>query len=153
MASASSTIKTRAVPSKGRKLASRSSSRITGTLMMFLKGRAIATSACSLQIIRSLLSSSLVKGGKVEREILLHEEHSSQASTPTRLRQLKALASSSANNFFPMPCSPVKSSEPGTRPLLSKRRNVSPASWLPISSENIKNSSPLCGLYKQRPHE
>src|SRR6266852_2751939 len=136
--SASSTIKTRAAPSNGRKLASRSSSRITFTLMMFLYGRAMATSACSLQISLSLLSSSSLKGGKVDREMRLQDEHSSHASTPTRLRQFIAFASSSANSFLPIPSSPVNSSEPGTRPLTSRCRSDSFTSSLPMSVENIK---------------
>src|SRR5712692_11618880 len=94
-------------------------------------------SACSLQIILSLSSSSLPNGGKVEREIRLHEEHSSQASTPTRLRQFIALASSSAKSFLPIPASPVKSSDPGTRPETSKRRSDSLTWSLPMRRENI----------------
>src|SRR5260370_32065770 len=97
----------------------------------------MATSACSLQIILSLLSSSLVKGGKVDREIRLHEEHSSQASTPMRWRQFRAFANSSAKSVLPMPSSPVKSREPGTLPLDNKRRRDSFISSLPISLENM----------------
>src|SRR6185295_3129958 len=102
----------------------------------------MATSPCSLQIIRSLLSSALENGGKVDFAILRQEEHSSQASTPTRLRQFSALASSSANNFLPTPSSPVKSSEPGMRPLASKRRKVSFASSLPMRVANIRATAP-----------
>src|SRR6266446_10598425 len=105
--------------------------------MICLCGRTIATSACSLQISRCLLSSSLVKGGNVDREIRLHEEHSSQASTPMRWRQFRALANSSAKSFLPMPSSPVKSKEPGTLPPDNKRRRDSFISSLPISVENI----------------
>src|SRR6266508_2307182 len=97
----------------------------------------MATSVCSLQIILFLSSSSLPKGGNVDREILLQDEHSSQASSPLRLRQFRTLANSSANTFLPMPCEPVKSSDPGTRPLPSKRRRDSFPSSLPISLENI----------------
>src|ERR1043166_6668615 len=99
----------------------------------------MATSPCSLQIIRSRLSKASENGGKVEFAILLHDEHSSQASAPARLRQFKALASSSANSFLPTPSSPVKSSEPGMLPLASKRRKVSFASSLPIRVANIKS--------------
>src|SRR5262245_6622808 len=137
MYSASSTMKTRAAPSKGRKFASRSNSRIGFTRMICLYGRTIATSVFSLQIIRSLLSSASVKGGKVELASRRQDEHSSQPSTPTRLRQLSAFASSSANSFFPIPSSPVKRSDPGTRPPLSRRRSESFTSSLPIRDENI----------------
>src|SRR5229473_7940421 len=98
----------------------------------------MATSACSLQINLSLSSSTFPNGGNVDREIRVHEEHSSQASTPTRLRQFIALASSSAKSFLPIPASPVKSSEPGTRPETSKRRSDSLTWSLPMSVENIK---------------
>src|ERR1700730_3308069 len=138
MVSASSTTKIRAAPSNGRKLASRSNSRMGLTRIICLNGRAIATSACSLHISRSLSSSSLPKGGKVDREILLQDEHSSQASSPLRFRQFRALANSSANSFLPIPCIPVKSSDPGTRPLASKRRRDSFTSSLPISGEKKK---------------
>src|SRR5262245_23754968 len=94
-------------------------------------------SACSLQVKRSLLSSAPAKGGKVEFEIRLHEEHSSQPSIPARLRQLSALASSSANNFFPIPSSPVNRRDPGMRPPASKRRSASFTSSFPMSVENI----------------
>src|ERR1043165_874402 len=97
----------------------------------------MATSACSLQTILALSSSSSPNGGKLDREIRLHDEHSSQASTPWRLRQLSAFANSSANNFLPMPDSPVKRSEPGKRPLDKSRRSVSFASSLPMRFENI----------------
>src|SRR4030095_4675212 len=97
----------------------------------------MATSVCSLQIILFLSSSSLPKGGNVDREIRLQDEHSSQASTPLRLRQFRALANSSANSFLPIPCAPVKSSDPGTRPLASNRRRDSFPSSLPISVENM----------------
>src|SRR5213080_1329387 len=114
----------------------------------------MATSMCSLQIKRLLSSSSFPNGAKAERPIRLHEEHSSQASKvrslvfglwslvrlfPTvRLRQLKALAISSAKSFLPMPSSPVKSSEPVVRPVASKRRSESFTSSLPMRRENIK---------------
>src|SRR5258708_21085977 len=101
----------------------------------------MARSACSLQIILSLLSSSLGKGGKVDREIRLQDEHSSQASTPTRWRQFRALANSSAKSFLPMPSSPVKSIEPGTLPPESRRRRDSFTSSLPMSVENISAAS------------
>src|SRR3977135_2601907 len=97
----------------------------------------MARSACSLQIILSLLSSSLVKGGNVDREIRLQDEHWSQASTPIRWRQFMALVNSSANSFFPMPSSPVKSIEPGTLPPERRRRRDSLTSSFPISLENI----------------
>src|SRR5437773_1279774 len=106
--------------------------------MICLYGRTIATSPCSHQISRSLLSSALVNGGKVEFEILLQDEHSSHASTATRLRQFNALANSSAKSFLPMPASPVKSREPGMRPLASKCRSASLTSSLPIGRENIR---------------
>src|SRR2546423_5765965 len=141
MYSASSTIKTRAAPSNGRKFASRSSSRIGLTRMMWLYGLTIATSACSLQIIRSLLSSALENGGKVECEMRLHDEHSSQASTPTRLRQLSALANSSAKSFLPMPASPVNKSEPGTRPPVSNCRKPCFTSSFPMRVENMIGKS------------
>src|SRR6266404_674873 len=128
---------TRAAPSKGRKLASRSSSRIGLTRMICLCGRTMATSACSLQIILSLLSSSLGKGGKVDLEIRLQDEHSPQPSTPMLWRQFRALANSRAKSFLPMPSSPVKSIEPGTLPPDSKRRSDSFTSSLPIRVENI----------------
>ena len=142
MLSASSTTKTRAAPSNGRKLASRSSSRIGLTRIICLNGRTIARSACSLQISRSRLSSSLLKGGNVDREILLHEEHSSQPSIPFRWRQFRALANSSAKSFLPIPSSPVNSSEPGRRPPAIKRRSDSFTSSLPMSLENMGNSKP-----------
>src|ERR1700730_10408046 len=110
------------------------------TRIICLDGRTIATSVCSLQINLVSSSSSLPKEGNVEREILLHDEHWSHASTPLRLRQFRALANSSANSFLPIPCSPVKSSEPGTRPSASKRRRDSFTSSLPISVENISQS-------------
>src|SRR5438128_7312656 len=106
--------------------------------MICLYGRTLARSACSLQIIRSLSSSALPNGGKVDAEMRLHEEHSSQASTPTRSRQFMAFANSSAKSFLPIPSSPVKSREPGTRPLVSKRRRLSFTSSLPIRVENIR---------------
>src|SRR5260370_39350075 len=98
----------------------------------------MATSPCSLQISRSLSSSSLPNGGNVDRDILRHDEHSSHASTPCRLRQLKAFANSRANSFFPIPWSPVNRSEPGTRPLSSSRRSDSLTSLLPMRRENIR---------------
>src|SRR3977135_3173438 len=112
--------------------------------MMCLKGRTFARSACSLQIILSLSSSSLPNGGNVDREIRLQEEHSSQASTPWRWRQFSDLASSSAKSFLPMPSSPVKSIEPGTRLPESKRRSDSFTSSLPMSLENISVIDDLC---------
>src|SRR5437763_11426223 len=109
---------------------------------------------CSLQIKRFLSSSSFPNGAKAERAIRLHDEHSSQESrvrtcvfglwslvwlsAPMRLRQLKALAISSAKSFLPMPSSPVKSSEPVVRPVASKRRSESFTSSLPMRRENIK---------------
>src|SRR5262249_22578287 len=104
-------------------------------------------SACSLQIILSLLSSASLNGGKLELAILLHDEHSSHASTPERLRQFSALASSSAKSFFPMPSSPVKSREPGRRPPASNFRRVSLTSSLPISFENIKGKAQRAKSY------
>src|ERR1051326_2191916 len=97
----------------------------------------MATSACSLQIIRSLLSSALENGGNVDFEIRLHDEHSSHASTPTRWRQLSALANSRANSFFPMPASPVNKSDPGTRPLLSNCRKACFTSSFPMRVANM----------------
>src|SRR5215475_11196111 len=97
----------------------------------------MATSACSLQIILSLSSSAFPKGGKVEFEMRLQDEHSSHASKPWRFRQFSALAISRANNFLPIPSSPVKSREPGTRPPESNRRNDCFTSSLPMSVENI----------------
>src|SRR5260370_1705528 len=73
----------------------------------------------------------------------LQDEHSSHASTPTRLRQFIAFASSSANTFLPIPSSPVNSSEPGTRPLTSRCRSDSFTSSLPMSVENMFTSKPL----------
>src|SRR6266550_1886534 len=97
----------------------------------------MATSACSLQIILSLSSSTSPKGGNVDREILVQDEHSSHASTPTRLRQFIAFASSSANSFLPTPSWPVNSSEPGTRLLTSRCRSDSFTSSLPMRRENM----------------
>src|SRR5215510_8166673 len=97
----------------------------------------MATSPCSLQIRRFLSSSSLPNGGKVDREILRQEGQSSHASTPLRLRQFRALAISSANNFFPMPASPVKSRELESRLTASARPKVFLTSSLPIRVENI----------------
>src|ERR1043166_8315114 len=94
-------------------------------------------SACSLQIILSRSSVGLPNGENVDLEILLHEEQSSHASRPTRLRQLSTFASSSAKSFLPMPSSPVKSNDPGSRPSVNRRRSVFFTSSLPISLENI----------------
>src|SRR5436190_2443457 len=105
--------------------------------MICLYGRTMATSPCSLQIIRSLLSSAAGNGGNLEFEIRLQEEHSSHASSPARCRQFNAFASSRANNFLPTPSSPVNSSEPPMRPLDNKRRSVSLTFSLPIRFENI----------------
>src|SRR5438552_14495889 len=108
---------------------------------------------CSLQIKRFLSSSSFPNGAKAERAIRLHDEHSLPESKvwsllcrslvvpllePRRLRQLKALASSSAKSFLPMPSSPVKSSEPVARPVASIRRSESFTSSLPMRRENIR---------------
>ena len=134
-------MKMRAAPSKGRKLASRSSSRIGPTRMICLYGRTMATSACSLQIKRFLSSSSFPKGGNVDREMRLQEGHSSHASTPCRLRQLSAFATSSAKAFLPIPSSPVKRSERANRLVSSARRSDSLTSVLPINRENITSQA------------
>src|SRR4029079_2959972 len=135
---ASSTMNMRAAPSKGRKFASRSNSRMGLTRMICLYGRTMATSACSLQISLSLLSSALVKGGKEELSIRLHDEHSSQASTPERLRQLSAFASSRAKRFLPIPSSPVNRRKQGMRPPVIRRLSDSFTSSLPMRVENIE---------------
>jgi len=88
----------------------------------------------------NLPTSAPEKGGNVEFVIRLQEEQLSHASSATRCRQFKAFASSSAKSFLPTPSSPVKSNEPATRPLPSKRRSASLTLSFPIRCENITES-------------